>query len=59
MDGYPRDSAVSKLLQAFLQETSPIYIVGGAVRDLLLTGQTGAKDWDLYWTNRLFPRLGV
>jgi poly(A) polymerase/tRNA nucleotidyltransferase (CCA-adding enzyme) len=47
MDWKPQHPAFQALLTAFLHETTPIYVVGGAARDFLLSRQTTFQDLDI------------
>jgi putative nucleotidyltransferase with HDIG domain len=51
----PAHPALRTLLAAFLKQTTPVYVVGGAVRDYLLTGKTQPTDLDLVVTQAALP----
>jgi poly(A) polymerase/tRNA nucleotidyltransferase (CCA-adding enzyme) len=47
MNWQPKQPALRALLRAFLEQTAPIYVVGGVVRDYLLDQQQPKTDIDL------------
>ncbi|HXF60803.1 MAG TPA: hypothetical protein VNK95_04255, partial [Caldilineaceae bacterium] len=47
MDWTLQEPALVELLMAFRQDYAPVYVVGGAVRDLLLGRQPDHNDLDL------------
>ena len=51
----PAHPALRTLLATFLKQTTPVYVVGGAVRDYLLTGNTQPTDLDLVVTQAALP----
>ncbi len=55
MNWQPKQPAMRALLQAFLQQTTPVYVVGGAVRDYLLDQQNDKTDLDLVLDRAALP----
>jgi poly(A) polymerase len=47
MKWQPKHPAMQTLVRAFIQETAPVYVVGGVVRDHLLQRETALTDLDL------------
>jgi putative nucleotidyltransferase with HDIG domain len=47
MNWQPKQPALRLLIKAFLEQTAPIYVVGGVVRDYLLAQQSDKNDIDL------------
>lgn len=55
MNWQPRHPAFQTLLKTILQHTSPVYIVGGVVRDMLLGKQEKITDLDLVVERAALP----
>lgn len=55
MNWKPAHPAFRALLNAFLQQTTPVYIVGGVVRDFLLGQQNQLTDLDLVLGQAALP----
>ncbi len=55
MNWKPAHPAFRALLNAFLQQTTPVYIVGGVVRDFLLGKQNQLTDLDLVLEQAALP----
>jgi poly(A) polymerase/tRNA nucleotidyltransferase (CCA-adding enzyme) len=55
MNWQPKQPAMRALLQAFLQQTTSVYVVGGAVRDYLLDQQNDKTDLDLVLDQAALP----
>lgn len=55
MNWQPTHPAVKQLIQALRAETSEFYLVGGAVRDLLLSTQSDVKDFDFVVAEPAIP----
>ena len=47
MNWQPKHPAFQAIVRAFVQETTPLYVVGGVVRDALLHRQHEGTDLDL------------
>ena len=47
MEWTTRHPAIGELLAALLRESSPIYVVGGVVRDMLMNRQPELNDLDI------------
>jgi poly(A) polymerase len=55
MNWQPKQPAFRVLLKAFLEQTTPLYVVGGVVRDYLLAQQNDKTDLDLVVEQAALP----
>jgi poly(A) polymerase/tRNA nucleotidyltransferase (CCA-adding enzyme) len=55
MNWQPKQPAIRALVRAFQQQTSPLYVVGGVVRDYLLNQSADTTDIDLAVEHSALP----